>query len=97
MNQTPPVYLSQHAQARLQQRGIPAWYVDLLVSWGEGRHDGHGAQVFAVTKAVRHRLARELPREEYVMAERYFGVYAVVSGGGTLITVAHRQGRAHLH
>jgi len=92
-----PVNVSKHASVRLQQRGIPAWYVELLVTWGQSRHDGHGAQVFSVTKPVRNRLARELPHTSYVRAERYFDVYAVVSGDGTLITAAHKQRRAHWH
>ena len=97
MSKTPPINLSPHAQVRLQQRGIPTWYVDLLVTWGQSRHDGHGAQVFSVTKPVRSRLAKELPRDKYVLAERYFDVYAVVSDEGILITAAHRQRRSHWH
>ena len=95
MNVPPSIYLSQHAQARLQQRGIPAWYVEMLLEWGKSHHDGHGAQIFSVTKPVKSRLARVLPRTRYAQAERYFDVYAVVSGDGTLITAAHKQGRAY--
>ena len=89
----PPVVLTTHAAVRLQQRGIPAWFLALLVEHGKACHDGHGAVVCSVDKGARRRMQQALSRTEYAEAERYFGVYAVVSGDDAVITAARRRGR----
>jgi len=85
--------LTNHAAVRIQQRGIPPWYLRLLLEHGKSTHDGHGAVLKSVTKATRQRLQRVLSREQYVRAERYFGVYAVVSDDQAIVTAAHRTHR----
>lgn len=90
--------LTHHASVRLQQRGIPPWYLDLLVQHGKPLHDGHGAVLLTVDKRTRRRLQTVLTRPEYARAERYFGVYAVVaSDDDAVITAAHRTRRNHMH
>lgn len=89
--------LTQHARVRLQQRGIPRWYLQLLLDHGQMQHDGHGATVLTVNHRVRQRLRFVLNRTEYARAERYFGVYAVVSPDAAVITAARRTRRAYLH
>ena len=85
--------LTDHAMVRLQQRGIPAWFVDLLLEHGHTRHDGHGAVLKTVSKATRERLRRVLPPKDYARAERWFGVYAVLSADQAVLTAAHRTHR----
>lgn len=82
--------LTSHAYTRLQQRGIPPWFVDLLLQHGKTRHDGHGALIKSVDKHVRRKLHEVLPHEQFVRAERWFDVYAVVSADASVITAAHR-------
>lgn len=91
----PQIRLTQHAAVRLQQRGIPAWFVLLLVQHGNSAHDGHGAVIKSVTKATRQRLAKVLERKVFVKAERWFDVYAVVSGDHAIVTAAHRTQRRY--
>jgi hypothetical protein len=43
-------HTTEHAAARLRQRGIPGELLDLLVEYGYERHDGHGARVLAFNK-----------------------------------------------
>ncbi|MES2631834.1 MAG: hypothetical protein V4669_02620 [Pseudomonadota bacterium] len=93
----PSYRMTTHASARLQQRGIPAWYLALLVQHGKTIHDGHGAVLKTVNKATRRKLQAVLSRTEYADAERYFDVYAVVSCDHAVITAAHRTRRAHFH
>jgi hypothetical protein len=88
-----PVRFTDHAAVRMQQRGIPAWYLNLLVQHGKTTHDGHGAVLKSVSKSTRQRLRKVLSRTEYVQAERYFGVYAVVSPEQAIVTAAHRTHR----
>ena len=89
--------LTQHAAARIQQRGIPAWFVGLLLDHGRSHHDGNGAVIRTVDRATRRHLRTELTRSEYAAAERYFCVYAVVASDQAVITAARRSRRKHLH
>lgn len=90
--------LTRHASMRLQQRGIPPWFMKLLVDHGRAHHDGHGAVVRTVDRAMRRRLRQQLSRADYVTAERWFGVYAVVATDDqAIVTAAHRTRRRHLH
>ena len=89
--------LTQHASIRVQQRGIPGWFLGLLLDHGRSRHDGHGAVIKSVDKSVRRQLKTVLTRAEYAAAERYFGVYAVVAADDAVVTAAHRTRRRHLH
>jgi hypothetical protein len=91
------VSLTHHAATRLQQRGIPPWFLDLLVRHGKARHDGHQAVIRFVDKAARRRLQAVLSRTQYAEAERYFDVYAVVAMDGAVVTAAHRTRRPRLH
>lgn len=89
----PSIHLTHHAAMRMQQRGIPGWYLNLLVEHGKTTHDGHGAVLRSVSKSTRQRLRNVLSRHEYAQAERYFGVYAVVVPGNAIVTAAHRTNR----
>lgn len=89
-----PIRLTDHAAVRMQQRGIPGWYLRLLVEYGKTTHDGHGAVLKSVSKSTRQRLRNVLSRHQYAEAERYFGVYAVVVGPDqAVVTAAHRTHR----
>jgi hypothetical protein len=85
--------LTAHAAVRMQQRGIPPWFLKLLVQHGKTTHDGHGAVLKSVSKATRQRLQGVLSRAEYAQAERYFDVYAVVTPDDAVVTAAHRTTR----
>lgn len=89
--------LSRHASIRLQQRGIPSWFLGQPVDRGRSRHDGHGVVIKTVDRSTRQHLKTELTRTEYSAAERYFSVYAVVASDHAVVTAAHRTGRKHLH
>jgi hypothetical protein len=87
------VRLTHHASVRMQQRGIPAWYLRLLVEHGKTTHDGHGAVLKSVSKSTRQRLRNVLSPKESAQAEHYFGVYAVVTPDRAVVTAAHRTHR----
>ena len=90
-----PMSLTHHSQVRLQQRGIPRWYVDTLVTHGRHCHAPGGAEIVCIDKGARQRLGRSLSRQDFARAERYFNVYAVVAPGGVLVTVARWQRGSH--
>jgi hypothetical protein len=86
-------YTTQHATARMRQRGIPAELLNLLMRFGDERHDGHGAWVMGFTKRARLRLRRELGAKTFARWESRLNVYAVISDDETLVTVGHRLQR----
>lgn len=87
--------LTLHAEARLQQRAIPLFVVELLEQFGTVARCGQ-AERLTFDKAARKRLARHLggPRG-LSMIDRWLDVYAVIGDSGHLITSAHRTGRFH--
>ena len=83
---------TEHARTRMQQRGIPAAAVDLLISYGRSAPAGDGCELLFFDKAARSRLFRDDPgaaRE----AERLCRTYAVLGSDGAVLTVGHRYRR----
>jgi hypothetical protein len=94
---TQDIQLTRHAQVRLQQRGVPSWFLHLLIRHGKTVHDGRGAVIKTVDKEARRRLQQRLSPKAYANAERYFDVYAVVTLSDAVVTVAHRTRHRHPH
>ena len=88
-------YSTEHATARLRQRGIPTELLDLLVSYGEESYDGHGARIIGFSRRTRRRLRQEIGDKLYARWESRLNVYAVVAANEALITVGHRLSRLH--
>ncbi len=82
---------SHHATVR-QQRGIPGYVIDSLISYGKVNHDHHGAEILTFPKAVRQKLKNALPKSKYVALESHFDCYAVLIEG-VIVTVGHRTKR----
>ena len=82
--------LSQHARARMQQRGISAATIEALLDFGREVHVDRGCDVVFLDKRARARLAKANPT---AAAERIAKSYAIVASDGTVITVGHRYRR----
>jgi hypothetical protein len=84
--------LSHHARARMQQRGISATTLDVLLSFGRTPSAGGGCEIVFFDKRARKRLARArvIPSSE---AERICKSYAIVESDGAVITVGRRYRR----
>jgi hypothetical protein len=81
---------SQHARARMQQRGITRAALDYLLQYGSEAHDHRGAVTVYFDKTARKRLERDADsatRKEIVRLRR---LYAVLGGHGEIVTVGHR-------
>ena len=52
-----PFQLTNYAAVRLQQGGMPVWFVDFLVQHGKTSDDGHGAERMFVEKEHASALA----------------------------------------
>ena len=85
--------MTQHAQTRLRQRGIPPDTLALLLEHGCTVHDHRGAEVLYLTRVGRENIRRATGRQAYRRLESSLNVYAVIDGDGRVITVGHRTHR----
>jgi hypothetical protein len=81
-------YFTEHARARMQQRGIPAAAIDALLSYGRASPARRGCEIVFLDKRTRARLARADPA-----AARLARTYAVLGSDGMVVTVGHRYRR----
>jgi hypothetical protein len=89
--------LTNLAQTRQQQRGIPQVVVDWLLELGATEHTHDGAEILYFDKAARKRLNHYLGGGPlFSRAEEYLDTYAVISRG-KVITVGHRYNRINRH
>jgi hypothetical protein len=82
--------LTEHARARMQQRGIPPTALDLLLDYGREAHDHRGCRIVRFDKRSRRRVLGELGRERFLQVERLLDAYAVVAADDAVVTVGHR-------
>lgn len=80
--------LTNHAQKRCQQRGIPPLIVDWLLDYGTPVYN-HGAEVFYFDKRSRKAIRRQAGKQVLSALERYMDAYLVFRAGQVL-TVGHR-------
>jgi hypothetical protein len=86
-------FLTPHARARMQQRGIRPEAVEALLDFGCVRHlHGKGCEIVYFDKKAKARLARQRP-EVAREAERLVRTYAIVGANGVVVTVGHRYRR----
>ena len=87
---------TRHARVRMQQRGVAAAHLDLLLDFGREYHDHHGAVVLMLDR----RTARRISGRGFVKPselDQLRGLYAVVGTDGSLRTVGHRTRRLRRH
>jgi len=85
--------LTIHASQRLAQRGIPMMVIELLQRFGSSMRCG-GAERLFFDKAGRRRLKAYLGGARGLRTiEAWLRVYVIVADNGSIITVAHQQGR----
>ena len=85
-------YFTDHARARMQQRGIPSAAVEALLTYGRSARAGRGCEVVYFDKAARVRLLRDDPAAARE-TERLCKTYAVLGTDGAVVTVGHRHRR----
>jgi hypothetical protein len=85
--------ITNHAQTRLQQRGIPEIIVDSLLEYGREIHDHRGATILYFDKHVRQLLRDSLSHQSLRNLESHLDTYAVLDRDGAVITVGHRTKR----
>lgn len=89
--------ITQHAQARLQQRGIPASVVESLLAYGRQAHDHRGGTILFFDHRARNKLRHQVADDTYRQIEAHLDTYAVVGSDGAIVTVGHRTQRINRH
>ena len=84
--------VTNHARARMQQRGIRPEVLEALLDFGREAHVERGRDIVYFDKRARARLA-EAKAVAAAEAERVCKSYAIVESDGTVITVGHRYRR----
>ena len=82
--------LTEHARARMQQRGISRDALELLLDFGRETHDHRGCTIVRFDKRSRREVLRALGPEALRRVERCFKAYAVVAEDDAVVTVGHR-------
>ena len=85
-------WFTEHARARMQQRGISPAAIEVLLAYGRSSHDHRGCEVVFFDKPARKRFARHNPAAARE-AERLSRTYAVLGSNGAVVTVGHRYRR----
>ncbi len=91
------IQLTKHADARMQQRGIPPLIMDWLTRYGASRHDHRGAEILYFDKHSRKILAKAVGAEVVRRLAGLLDTYAVVADGSLVITAGHRYKRVGEH
>ncbi|WP_018699905.1 DUF4258 domain-containing protein [Amorphus coralli] len=86
------LFVSAHANARMNQRGIRGEVVEVLFAYGR-RERSSGADVYFMDRAARQRVRGAIGAKAYARLEKGLDAYLVVSNDGTLITTAKRLRR----
>jgi len=85
-------HTSDHAQARMQQRGISARLVQNVIDYGSTYRVLGGAVARRVSRKDLKELDEVLPKKELLDLDRHRDVYVVINDG-SVITVGHRSTR----
>jgi hypothetical protein len=89
MSDSLDLILSRHAQARMQQRGIPQTMIDQVLRHGCERHDHRGAIIVLLDREGRRRMARS-GEARLGEIDRLGRVYVLLRADSTIVTVGHR-------
>ena len=87
--------MTQHAQSRCKQRGIPPTVVEHLLDFGHEIHDHHGSFIVYFDRRARARLRSAFGTDQFKRMESHLNTYAVISDDGAVVTVGHRYRRIH--
>ena len=89
--------ITDHARARLQQRGIPLPVLDCLLSFGKKVHDHHGAEILFFDHQARNQIRRTYGEDDFKRLESKLDTYAVIGSDGVVLTVGRRTKPINRH
>lgn len=87
------IYHSCHSRVRSKQRSVSDILLYMLFMYGDHRLCRGGASSIYFSRSSLDEIRSELGPDCHKRCEKFRNVYAVVSGDGTLITVARSHRR----
>lgn len=84
--------VTSHARLRMQQRGIRAAALEMLLDYGTMAHVDRGREIVFFDKVARVRLVKWNPATMRA-AERLLRAYAILDSDGAVVTVGRRYRR----
>lgn len=88
--------MTDHAQVRIQQRGIHPDAVEIVLSYGSFQHAKGGAKSYYMDKQAHQRARRSLESNLYSRFADKLDIYVIVGGDDAIVTVAHNhRNRCH--
>ncbi len=87
---------TKHAEVRSQQRAIPKNVIDLLVEYGDCKHDGHGCEIYFFNKYSKKEIEDNLGKNKLSNLDHCLDAYVVLREGW-VITCGHRTQRIKRH
>jgi hypothetical protein len=84
--------LTNHAQARVKDRGIPEIARHLLFEFGLRERAGGGAERYSFDKKTWREVQRFFGHWPLKRMDQLKRTYMIVADGGAVVTVAYRKG-----
>jgi hypothetical protein len=84
---------THHARVRMQQRGIDAEKLDLLMAYGRASHDHRGHVLIHMDRRALKAALKARGHGAAPALDRVRGIFAVVGKDGVIVTVGHRYRR----
>lgn len=81
---------TNHANKRSQQRAIPKFIEDLLLLYGDHRHQRNNEEIFFFSKSSKHKMNQDLGKPIVKCLSKFFDVVMVKSDKDDVITVYWR-------
>src|SRR5690554_6646343 len=90
--------LTNHAAARIQQRGIQLGVIEFIVAYGREVHCGGGCVKMMIGKRERKRVLKDKGETPEIkrLLDKAAGRYIVEATGGVLVTAAQSTRRVRL-
>jgi hypothetical protein len=84
---------TNHAALRVEQRGIPPMFIDLLIKYGEKKHSGHDGIIRYFSKKSKKKMQYELGNSVINQLSRFMNIYLVHSKDQKVLITAGRRNK----
>lgn len=90
-------HITQHANTRMQQRGISKDTIEFLFEYGAEYYGGNNMRVLYFNRDSRAKLLSNLPKNIKARIGSQLNAYAIITDDGQIVTVGHRTKKITRH
>jgi len=84
---------TKHAMKRSQQRGIPALIEDLLLLYGDHKHEPDNKEIYFFSKQSRKKMEKDLGKPVVMQLSKFLDIAMVKASDDSVVTVFKRDRR----